>query len=241
MKLADVHRTFHEVVRSERSVEAGADALQVDPRRLGIYRNFVRQHVRTALEHHYPTVQALLGESAWERLYEAYVEACPPTSWELNAAAAAFPEFIEERLDSDGPLSLFHAALARFEWEQYAVNTAPIDLPDPATLSEPVLNPTLSLLQLPFAVVPFVVAFDAGRDPALPDADDAAPLALLFRRPATGNCAYYNGSDTLMFALKVTHDGLSAEAAAAASGQGIDQVRAALDEAADIGLVIRPA
>ncbi len=238
MTLLALERLMHEVVREARPVDAAAASLGVDPARLSIYRDFVRHHVRTALDTNLGVTRALLGPDRWGALFEDYLRACPPSSWELNAAAEAFPDFLARQVDEGRPgLHPFHASVAEFEWTQFTVLRHPAVIP-PAPAA-PTLNPTLTLLEQGWPVVPFLVAWDRGeRGAPLPEA--RASLALLFRHPRTERCCYFAAHDDLLFAIKATHDELDAEAAAAASGHALEAVRGALDRAHELGLVIRP-
>lgn len=245
LTLEAVERLFHQVVRGALPVEEGAAQLGADPRRLRIYRNFVRTHVRKALEANFRALPALLATATWDALVDAYEQRHPPTHWGLNLAARDFPAFLEAELAAGREgLTELHVCVAQLEWETYTVNVDPAPLPDPRALAAPVVNPTLSILSFPYDVVPVVLAARAGRlhaDSPLPDRADPPLLALLFRRPQNLNCGFYKGTDDLLFALKVTHDGLSPEQAAEAAGQPLAAVRGALDQAAAAGLIIRPA
>ena len=84
---------------------------------------------------------------------------------------------------------------------------------------------------VPYPVVPFMVASHRGEGPAAPE--PAESINLLFQRPGTGVAAYHHGADDLLFALKVTHDGLTPMEAAEAAGQPlelVEAVRGALEE-----------
>lgn len=238
MTLEQLQRLMHDVVKQGVEVEAGAAALGVDPGRLRIYRNFARTHVRTALELNLPMTQHLLGETLWEGLYEDYLQACPPSSWELNAAAEAYPAFLEAQLDAGrAGVTHFAVCVAAFEWAQFETLRHPATVP--TAVDTTTLNPTLTLLQQAYPVVPYAVRWSRGeRDLSPPAAEDA--IALLFRHPTRHHCRFYAASDVLLFAIKVAHDGLGAADAADAAGQPIEAVEAALSEAARAGLVLRP-
>ncbi|MCA9560857.1 MAG: putative DNA-binding domain-containing protein [Myxococcales bacterium] len=243
MTLEQLQRLMHDVVKQGVEVDAGAAALGVDPARLRIYRNFTRTHVRTALELNLPMTRHLLseaplGETLWESLYEDYLRACPPRSWELNAAAEAFPAFLEAQLDAgrDG-VTHFAVCLAAFEWAQFETLRHPATIP--AEVDATTLNPTLTLLQQAYPVVPYAARWSRGERDLSPPAP-ADSIALLFRHPTRHHCRFYAASDVLLFAMKVAHDGLSAQQAAAASGQPLEAVEAALTEAQRTGLILRP-
>jgi hypothetical protein len=234
MTLEATCRAIHDTVRENRSVAEVARELGVDERRLDIYRSMVRGHVYTALSANYDVLAGVLGEPLFDALYEAYLVAHPPSSWALNQAASAFPEFLATAYDAGrAGLVPFHGALAEFEWALYEVG---VDPAEPEASERPTLNPTLAVLQTDYPVVPFVLAWQRGEGPAVPEPE--ATLSLVFQRPATGRAAFYNGSGDLLFALKMVHDGMDVATAAEASGHPTDVVEGLLAAAIDIGLVI---
>ncbi len=233
--LEALQRAIHRAVKEEAPVEEVAAELGVDPRRLDIYRGMVRGHVSTALKANFEVSQGVLGEALFGALYEAYLAECPPASWSLNHAAASFPDFLEG-VQADGRPGLrpFHVCLADVEWALYETQIHPARVPEPQ--GEAVLNPTLAVVATPYPVVPFMVAWHRGEGPAEPE--PAESINLLFQRPGTGVAAYHHGADDLLFALKVTHDGLTPTEAAEAAGQPLELVEAVLARAASVGLVI---
>lgn len=216
---------LHRMFRDEVSVGEVAERLGSDPRRLAIYHRFVHTHVRQALAANFPATLAALGEPASEALQAAYFEAHAPPDWNLDHAAAAFPDFLEARAADP-----FAVALARLEWEVAEVTR---------TDTEPGsgLNATLSVLQSPFPLVAWLADFHAGR-PAGARPAAAPELALIFRHPSRDTGCHYAASDDLLFALKVTHDGLDPMDAARAAGLDPDAAAAAMARAREIGLVI---
>lgn len=241
MTLEDIQRRMHAAVKDLQPVEVVAAELGMDPERLAIYRRMVRSHVHTAVAGRLPVSTALLGAPddtpAWQALFEAYLAECPPSAPTLPEAAAAFPGFLGRRAEA-GEVAPFTAAVAELEWAAFQVNRDPTQLPDPKQLSAPVLNPTLQIMSWPWPVTSFVVAWQRGERPAEPS--PAEELTLVFRRPATGHPCYHVATPDLLFVLKMVHDGLSVEAAAQISGQGMEAVEAALAGAVGIGLVIAP-
>jgi hypothetical protein len=200
----------------------------------------VRGHVGTALDKNYPVTRALLPD-VWQALSDAYFRDVAPTSWELNAAAESFPAWLETRVGRHEGLLAFHVDLASFEWEQFAAYVSVEHVPDPATLSAPVPNPTASVLQLAHPVAGFIGAWNAGERPAPPAPLASPQLTFLFRHPRTGRVMYQVATDDLLFALKVAAEGLDPVAAAASIGQPPEAARRAMAFAADVGIVVAPA
>jgi hypothetical protein len=238
VNLQALQATVHRVLRGEVPVEDGAAALGCDARRLRIYREFVRGHVQTALEKNYEITRATLPAPTWEALVEAYFAAFPTAHWELNAAAEPFPAWLETRIGLHEGLHPFHCELAQFEWEEFAAYSNRAEVP--AAVEAPTPNPTLSILQLAHPVAAFVQAWNAGERPAIPAPLPAPRLTFLFRHPRSGKVMYQDATDDLLFALKVTHEGLDPAAAARAIGAAPELGEQALAVAADVGIILRP-
>lgn len=245
--LSDLQQVMHDVLRGRASVGVGAEKLGVDPGRLGIYAAFVAGHVRYVLDKDYGATQSLLTPARWAELCESYFASKAPSSFELNQAAAGFPEFLDEQLAAGREgLVPFHVALARLEWEDFATYVHSERIPPASELTGPLLNPTLSLIELPCPVVRWYVAWNRDEPYAtalseLPGPDDGPERVLLFRRPTTERTAYFVAVDDLMFAVAVAHRGLDPLAAAAAAGLPADAALAAWERAVELELVLVPA
>ncbi len=187
--------------------------------------------------------------------FPAFVEA-------MVAAAATGPAGDGARSPRFPGLTPFHASLAAFEWAEFVSYTHPGRVPAHGEVSAPALNPTLSVVSLPVPVVEFVVnSLKRPRDPGdgterpaapPPSSGDGPELVLFFRPPPppgsagtyageTDRVAFYRATDDLLFALKVTYDGLDPAAAAAAAGLDPTAAVQAVSRAAAIGLVLVPA
>lgn len=241
--LRELQALMHGVLRRDLPLEAGAAALGVRAERLGIYRDFVAQHVTGILAKLYPVVRALLPRATWDELALAYFRDVPARSWELNACAEPFAAWLDGRVGSGAAgLHPFLVPLAQVEWEQFAVVMAPVEVPDPAALDRLVVNPTASALALPYPVIPFLVAHDdvSALDPATPLPEPGEEVALLFRRHGTHRVGYHQASDELLFALKVVAEGVPLAVAAEQAGVPRDRAVAAVRRAREIGLVLGP-
>lgn len=237
MTLDALQAAMRAAMRGERALDDAAAELGADPARLAIYRRMIRGHVESALRSQLTACVGSLGadddSAPWQAIFEAYLGAHPPSHWALLEAARDFRAFLHGRIGTDG-ITAFHACVAEFEWALYEIARDPARLPEPT--ATPVLNPTLQVLQFPYPVVQFVAAWYGGDRPAVPDPADC--MALAFRRPASGHPCFYSATPTLLFALKMVHDGLSVADAVAASGQPAEAVQAALDRGIATGLVI---
>ncbi|NOZ02323.1 MAG: DUF2063 domain-containing protein, partial [Deltaproteobacteria bacterium] len=110
--------TVHRMLRGEIDPDEASRLLKAPRERLAVYADFVRRHVKTALEKNYTALPPLLGPKTWNALADDYFMENPPTSYELNAAAEGFRGFLEKRASAYG-LTGFHRALAELEWREW--------------------------------------------------------------------------------------------------------------------------
>ncbi len=244
--LTDLQHTLHRLFRDELPVDAAAAALGADPRRLEIYHRAVHLHVRHALEANFPVTLASLPADTRTGLHAAYFATHAPTTWNLDTAAEAFPDFLDARLAAEPPpgLTPFHPALARLEWELTAVWGAEDAAPE-APMGEtpptaPMLNPTLALLESPYPLVAYLARPDAASPDALPAPAETPELVLVFRHPSRRTACFYAATGDLLFALKVAHDGLDPLSAARAAGLDETAALAAMALAVEVGLILAP-
>lgn len=243
MKLAEVQRLMHELLRGQAAPDEVAAALGADARRLAIYRDFVARHVADALDKNFVYTRALLGDH-WGALVDRYYRERPAHHWELNAAGEAFPDFLEEqRAAGHGRLTPFHVVLAQFEWEEWVAFAHPARIPAPEEVQAPALNPTLAVLESPYALVDFLVAHRDALSPELPlPAPLPAPQTLLVFRHPVGLLANAVAAGTdLLLAMKMAAEAIPVAAAAEATGRTAADVRTALGAAAERGVIILPA
>lgn len=231
MKLADVQQAVHGVLRGAAPLQAGAEALGIDPARLAIYRRFVRRHVEVALSAEFPHLKAALGADRWSDLYAAYYEAHPPSAPTLPEAAAAFPDFLAAQYEAGRfGLSEAHLALADFEWALYEVSIDGAPWPTPTSRS---VNPTLSILSFEYDVATFALE-GMGEGPW----PESPTLVLAFQHPARRTARWHRARPELLLALKIAHEGLTPSDAAAATGAAPSAVEAALAFAVEVGLLV---
>lgn len=243
LSLVELERWMHEAVKAKRPIDEAAEVLECDPGRLAIYQRMVEGHIFTALDGVFEALVRWIEPQRWQAICAAYIAERPPAHWSLNHAAEAFPEFLEAcsqagRLQVDA----LEVCLAQLEWEAMATALNDAVIPESSALEGPIINPTLSILAQPFELVQFSIALNAGEATR---ADAPAPLGtdaivLLFQRPTTLGCAYYQADDELLFALKAVEAGLEASAAAELSGQPVAAVEAAYRRAIRIGLIVAP-
>ena len=91
-------------------LNAGGDA----DGNLGIYRNTVFANYRNALGATYPVVRQLVGVPFFHAAVDAYAEACPSTSGDLNVYGNRFGDFLDKYPHSANLAYL--PDVARLEW-----------------------------------------------------------------------------------------------------------------------------
>jgi hypothetical protein len=236
-RLNDLQAVMHRVLRDALPVAEGAALLGVDPGRLAIYHRFVHRHVQQALEANFPVTLAALPAATREALHADYFAAHPPGTWSLDAAAAAFPAFLEARAGAEPPTP-FHAALAHLEWALSEVYHDPAELPVPQTT---LLNPTLTVLESVYPVAAYLAAVQAGgAPPEAPVPLPAPTLTLVFRHPIRETACFFAATDALLFALKVAHDALDPVQVAAQLGLDPNAALEAMRAGVDCGLLLAP-
>ncbi|CAN5321190.1 hypothetical protein BH09MYX1_BH09MYX1_05100 [soil metagenome] len=161
MKLVDVQRAFGEAIASERAVDASvahfvAPGLRDAVTQLETYREqFWLRHVGCMVED-YPTLQAILGEAAFEDVCRRFFAAYPPSSYLLRDLGAKLAAFLEAEREER-----FLVDLAKVEWAFIdafdAADAPPLDPTTIETLAEDEwpravlhLHPSLQLLDLAY-------------------------------------------------------------------------------------------
>lgn len=231
---------LHGALRGTLGLSESAQELGVSPTRLAVYVDFVRGHVDGILAKQYPRVKRSLSPSVWRALCEAYYATHPPQDWELNQAAEPFARFLASRLGQGDELTLFHVSMATLEWAQWEAYSDLRTIPAPGSLEQPIINPTLSILELPCPIIDAALQLDRGE--AL-SAQARSPSAepervLVFRQPLRETGAFWRASEALIIALATLDAGLTPEAMAEQLSRPIEVVTQSLERANEIGLII---
>jgi hypothetical protein len=159
---------------------------------LEIYREqFWLRHTSSLVED-FPGLGGVIGQKAWQRLVEEYLELHPPTSRSLRDLGARLPQFVERctwlehrELCSD---------MARLEWAYIelfdASDAVPLDpemlaaIPEAAWQTARIaLNPALRLLSLSYPVIDLRRALRTQERVSIPA---AAPAKLVLYRAPDG-------------------------------------------------------
>lgn len=173
-----------------------------------------------------------------QKIYPLCVKRLPPGFWrELPALSdssdpvESFPKWVEAFVTSSGCVD-YLSDLARIERACHRLgNWRPLPENDSKELR---INPSLEIL-------------DVGWSPLLPLLDDSvadpspSPQILLFwRHPRTDRQCWRVADAQALLALKVVAEGLNPEQIAAATGQPIGVIDAALDKGCRLGLLLAP-
>ncbi|MFY2564036.1 DNA-binding domain-containing protein [Corallococcus terminator] len=200
--------------------------------RISIYGDFVRGHVRAALEKLFPLLRGAVGAEAWLSLVEGYTLTRPARHHEVNHMGEGFPAFVADTLASLG-LPAYAPALARFEWSDFAVFASQAQAPERVEHLTP--NPTLVVLEQPFRICAYVRARGAATEPEPGD-----ELALLWRHPGLLVTYYQEATPHALLVLKMAVEGLSASDVAAATGLPEADILDAVTRLSRDGLVLSP-
>jgi hypothetical protein len=203
-----------------------------DVARLKVYQEFVGQHQRETLEHVYPkTLKELAlrdGESSLPTLRAEFFRAHPPTSWDQNANALPFVDFLQAQRPHLPP---FVHELGHYEWHDFAVAVSVEVIPEPEEVHSPILNPTLSLLPVHYDLRTWVAApNDAGPGSGAEPAPLEAILAL-FRHPQKDRTYVLELTAIDLVVLKMLHEAVPIESVLAETGlarQDLDEAMAHL-------------
>ncbi|TQF14817.1 DUF2063 domain-containing protein [Myxococcus llanfairpwllgwyngyllgogerychwyrndrobwllllantysiliogogogochensis] len=200
--------------------------------RVSLYGDFVRGHVRSALEKLFPMLRGAVGAEAWNALVEDYTLTRPARHHEVNHMGEGFPAFVADGVSSRG-LPPHAPALARFEWSDFAVFSSQAESPERVERLTP--NPTLLVLEQPYRICAYVRAKGAV---VVPQAGDE--LALLWRHPAHLVTYYQEATPHALLVLKMAVEGLSASDVAVATGMPEADILGAVARLSRDGLVLSP-
>jgi len=202
------------------------------PARVVLYGHFVRNHIRHGLEKLFPLIQASVTPEQWAELVRDYGATRPGQHYDINRIGEGFPGFLADVTAAQG-LAEFIPALARFEWADWSVFVSQEQVPTRA--ERLTVNPTLTVLQHPFRLVPFIHA--KGKGPA-PEAGDE--MVLLWRHPEQLRTWFIAGNDRVLLVVKMALEGLLPRDVAAATGVAEDVIQQAVAEFTQNGLILAP-
>jgi len=215
MKLSQYQSHWDEVLTGKIPTDLLSKTLELPSERLQLYRGFIANHYREAIEKMYPRLREYFPSAPWNEITESYYRAFPPVAWEINGLSQNFPEFLRTS-HREFQLPQWASELAAYEWVEFAVYT---HLGEEAhTLNEIpaghyTLNPTLEILALTALIGPYVASRDRGEStPA--DPSPQPNVLLVARNPETWRCVFTQASPTAISALQIFAEARSISGAA---------------------------
>jgi len=163
--------------------------------RLQLYNRMYWFRLFDAIRDDCPGLLAALGERAFSRLAQAYLERCPSRSFTLRDLCSRLERFILDNPRLTAPRTALAAEIARFEWAQTVAfdgEARPVVAPEHIARTPPSrlrlgLQPYVTLLRLRYPIDSYVIAVkrrDALRAEASNTRGDAAVVHRAFRRVA---------------------------------------------------------
>ncbi len=247
MTLRETFETMHRLLRREITPAEASARLGCEEDRIALYPEFVLDHVRNILVKNFPALASLFSSEEWEGIVREYFAAHPPDHYEMNANAARFPAFLHQMAEKGrfGILE-FHLELAEVEWLEWTAFASPEKIPLPEEIREPMLNPTLTVLELKFPVVQYLRTWSrerargfTGGVPPVPG-EARGGIAFVFRHPGTHEAVVRETTDPDLFALKVVYESIPLERAAEEAHISVLQAKALLHHAQKAGFVLLP-
>jgi len=163
--------------------------------RLQLYNRMYWFRLFDAIRDDCPGLLAALGERAFSRLAQAYLERCPSRSFTLRNLSSRLERFILDEPRLTAPRTALAAEIARFEWAQTVAfdgEARPVITPAHFARTPPSrlrlgLQPYVTLLRLRYPIDTYVIAVkrrDALRSEASNTRGASAAVHRAFRRVA---------------------------------------------------------
>jgi selenobiotic family peptide radical SAM maturase len=175
------------------------------------------------LERHFPGCRSLVGSDTWRGLIAAGRAAETPE---------AFLETLRSHCRSAGAPA-FLPELALLEWHLWNIAETALTVPDP--LEAPAVNPSLYLLELPWKNLDSFSGPGGGAAP-----EPGAEILLLWKHPEDGRVRVQAAAAEDLLVLKMIAEEIDRKEVARAGALPIAAVDAALERAADKGIVLLP-
>ena len=196
--------------------------------RVALYAEFAVNNIRNLLGQLYPATRDALPAATWEGLVTGYYATRPGrASFEIGENGRAFAAFVDERRD----LPAFVPALVRFEWMVQEVYTSKVEVP--AKVEVLSVNPTLEVLQHPWALVSYLVPRPPRPDPVRQD-----ETAIFWRNRETQLVHWMQANARTLLAIKLAGEGIDPAEAARAGGVPLDSVQAAIADHVKYGVLL---
>jgi hypothetical protein len=247
MSLHETFEAMHRLLRWEITPAEASARLGCEESRIALYPEFVLDHVRNILVKNFSALASLFSAEEWEGIVREYFRTNPPDHYEMNANAARFPGFLHQVAEQGRFLiGEFHLELAEVEWLEWVTYSSPKRIPLPAQIEQPILNPTITVLELNFPVAEYLRTWEEELAKGFPEGVPQAPekeqggIVFVFRDPRTHEAVVWTATDPQLFAFKVVQDAIPLAQAAEEARIGLPEAEAILASAEKIGFVILP-
>jgi hypothetical protein len=161
----------------------------IEDRRVGVYRDLLRNNIRSLLAGNFPVIRRTLDEARWDALVQAFFAGHRSRTPLFTEIGREFIAFLEARAAGDGDDPPWLAELAHYEWVELALQISdalpPTGLVPEGDLlhSVPVVSPQAWALAYRWPV------HRIGPD-YWPQTPPQAPTLLLVRRDASGEIRF---------------------------------------------------
>ncbi|MGA2959736.1 MAG: hypothetical protein ABSF48_28980, partial [Thermodesulfobacteriota bacterium] len=178
------------------------------------------------IEEYYPRCRSLLETGAWDRVIGLHPDDSEPGTLPetlmFHRADLGLPEFLSE--------------LARLEWNFRQIASSEIK-------SQPVfdrikVNPSLQLIQVCWKGLPEILKSVKNSSSAVPMPGEE--FVLIWKDSKTGQTEVETASNEDLLVLKMVVEGIEPKEVAHAGGLAVGAVDAAVDRAADRGILLQP-
>ena len=247
MTLYETFEVMHGLLRWEITPAEASTRLGCEESRIALYPEFVLEHVRSILAKNFAALAGLFSAEDWEEIVREYFRTHPPDHYEMNANAARFPAFLAQLAEQERfGIAEFHLELAELEWLEWVAFSTPKRIPAPAEIWDPMLNPTLTVLQLNFPVAEYLGRWEEERERGFPDGVPPVPkekdggMVFVFRHPKTHRAVVKRATDPDLFALKVVYESIPLNQAAEEARIRPSEAEALLLNAEKTGFVLLP-
>lgn len=183
--------------------------------RLQLYGRMYWFRLFDAIRDDCPGLMSALGERAFDRLAQAYLERCPSRSFTLRDLCSRLEGFIRANPRLTAPRTALATEIARFEWAQTVafdgeareVVRAPLLAATPASRLRLGLQPYVTLLDLRYPVDAYLIRVkrrgalrsEASNTPSAEAARRPAPRRAALPRPARTFVAVHRLNDRLFY------------------------------------------
>lgn len=149
----DFLATQHAFTAHIRDPDGSPAPSDIDPKRMAVYRELLRNNIHGSLNACFPVLQRMLSPQRWHGLREDFFRRHRCRTPIYRRVPDEFIAYLEHEYESDPNDPPFIVELAHYEWVELALSIDPIEVAmdgvDPAGnlwLGEPCVNPLASLL-----------------------------------------------------------------------------------------------